>query len=78
MILNDNSGTIDFTEFLLALHITSAGEGSSYHHIVIIIIDGHMVIMIMTQGNAEEKLRWAFRMYDVDGNGTIDRQEMKA
>jgi len=47
----DQSGSIDFKEFLLAINVTSAGDN-------------------------EEKVKWAFRMYDVDGDGVIDIQEM--
>lgn len=47
----DNSGRIDFKEFLLAINITSGGD-------------------------PEEKLEWAYQMYDIDGNGTIERTEM--
>ena len=47
----DNSGKIDFKEFLLAINITSAGK-------------------------PEEKLEWAFAMYDINSDGTIERSEM--
>ncbi|VDN98554.1 unnamed protein product [Rodentolepis nana] len=47
----DNSGKIDFKEFLLAINITSGGR-------------------------PKEKLEWAYQMYDIDGNGTIERSEM--
>ena len=36
-----------------------------------------MATDMTAMGTPEEKLKWAFRMYDVDGNGPIDRQEMK-
>lgn len=48
----DKSGTIDFTEFLLAIAINRSGS-------------------------SKEKLEMAFDMYDVDGNGFIDRKELK-
>ena len=35
-----------------------------------------MAINITAKGDPEKKLRWAFKMYDVDGNGEIDKNEM--
>jgi Ca2+-binding EF-hand superfamily protein len=35
-----------------------------------------MAINITAKGDPEKKLRWAFKMYDVDGNGEIDKTEM--
>ena len=48
----DNSGKIDFKEFLQAINITS-------------------------QGTPERKLEMAFRMYDCNGDGSIDETEMR-
>ncbi|XP_013399328.1 neuronal calcium sensor 2 [Lingula anatina] len=47
----DNSGRIDFSEFLLAINITSSGE-------------------------PKDKLNWAFSMYDINADGTIEKKEM--
>ncbi len=33
-------------------------------------------IIILAKGNPEKKLKWAFKMYDIDSNGSVDRQEM--
>lgn len=33
-------------------------------------------INIMSNGTPEQKLEWAFRMYDIDGSGTIEEEEM--
>jgi len=30
----------------------------------------------LAKGNPEKKLKWAFKMYDIDSNGSIDRHEM--
>ena len=35
-----------------------------------------MVIHLTSNGSADEKLRLMFRMYDTDGNGSIDKAEM--
>lgn len=48
----DNSGKIDFKEFLQAINITS-------------------------QGTPDKKLDMAFRMYDCNGDGSIDQTEMR-
>ena len=31
---------------------------------------------VSAKGNPEKKLKWAFKMYDIDSNGGVDRQEM--
>lgn len=47
----DNSGYLDFRNFMLAIDVTS-------------------------NGNVEDKLRWSFRVYDIDKDGEIDLNEM--
>lgn len=34
-------------------------------------------IHLVLRGKLEDKLRWSFKVYDRDGNGCLDRREVK-
>lgn len=34
-------------------------------------------IHLVLRGKLEDKLRWSFKVYDSDGNGCLDRREVK-
>ena len=65
----DRSGTIDFREFMLALHVTSSGTAEVH--------EKNIEKWKIENSLSQEKLTWAFKMYDIDGNGSIDFNELK-
>lgn len=51
--------------------------------VLLCVQDGYIDFMeyvaalsLVMRGKMEHKLRWYFRLYDVDGNGCIDRHEL--
>ena len=50
----------------------------SFCNICLIVFREFMLaIYITSKGSPDEKLKWAFKVYDIDGNGTIEFGEMK-
>lgn len=52
-------------------------------HLSLLTQDGYIDFMeyvaalsLVLKGKVEHKLRWYFKLYDVDGNGCIDRDEL--
>uniref|UniRef100_A0A8B9JI76 Guanylate cyclase activator 1g n=1 Tax=Astyanax mexicanus TaxID=7994 RepID=A0A8B9JI76_ASTMX len=48
----NQDNTIDFMEYVAALHL-------------------------VLRGKLEDRLKWSFKVYDTDGNGRLDRREVK-
>ena len=36
-----------------------------------------LALHVTSNGSPEEKLAWVVKMYDIDGNGVVDFNEMK-
>jgi len=58
----------------MAINIT--GEKGKREQWVRIQFSKQKLIYYLAKGNPEKKLKWAFKMYDIDSNGSIDRSEM--
>ena len=53
------------------------------HHLVdslLIVSFGQDIVLVLSdlcRGSADKKLRWAFHIYDIDGDGVISRSELE-
>ncbi len=60
------SGIVDFNEFLLAIALTMSGKKLFISFILFVYIIGEL----------KDRLDLAFSMYDIDGDGALDKKEL--
>ncbi|XP_031179476.1 guanylyl cyclase-activating protein 2-like [Sander lucioperca] len=84
------SGNLHLHEFkrIFGVNSNSTEEESAYMEHLFQAFDtnkdGHIDFMeyvaglhLVLRGKLEDKLRWSFKVYDRDGNGCLDRQEVR-
>ncbi|XP_068438352.1 guanylyl cyclase-activating protein 2-like [Clinocottus analis] len=84
------SGNLHLHEFrrIFGINRNSTEEESTYMERVFISFDTNKdgkidfmeyvaAVHLVLRGKLEDKLRWSFKVYDRDGNGCLDRQEVK-
>ncbi|CAL8365107.1 guanylate cyclase activator 1g [Gadus morhua] len=84
------SGNLHLHEFkrIFGVNCTSRAEEASYMENVFRSFDTNQdnkidfmeyvaAIHLVLRGKLEDKLKWSFKVYDSDGNGCLDRREVK-
>ena len=66
----DSSGTIRFHELLLAFSMSMRGSGNIRYDMI-----KHQLYSYLL---AEEKLKWAFKLYDIDRSGRVEQDEFES
>jgi Ca2+-binding EF-hand superfamily protein len=62
-----SSGIVDFNEFLLAIALTMSGM----NQFVLFLLSIFWII-----GELKDRLDLAFSMYDINGDGVLDKKEL--
>ena len=81
---SDGNDFLDFKEFLMAIDVANRTTGAFLNFQRIFNPSCQMSVfchfattsVIFCLETDEEKLRWTFRLYDMDNNGVIDMEEM--
>ncbi|XP_036390485.1 guanylyl cyclase-activating protein 2-like [Megalops cyprinoides] len=82
------SGVLFLHEFKKFFGIDPTGEASEYAESMFRAFDKNgddtidfleyvAALNLVFRGNLEHKLRWSFKVYDKDGNGYVDRNELR-
>ncbi|KAG7467934.1 hypothetical protein MATL_G00137490 [Megalops atlanticus] len=83
------SGVLFLHEFKKFFGIDSTGEASDYAENMFRAFDKNgdntidfleyvAALNLVFRGNLEHKLRWSFKVYDKDGNGYVDKNELRS
>ncbi|XP_076853545.1 guanylyl cyclase-activating protein 2-like [Brachyhypopomus gauderio] len=83
------SGLLFLHEFKKFFGINNTGEASEYAENMFRAFDKNgdntidfleyvAALNLVFRGDLEHKLRWSFKVYDKDGNGVLDRSELRA
>ncbi|XP_053113028.1 guanylyl cyclase-activating protein 2-like [Hemicordylus capensis] len=87
-VLECPSGCLYLHEFKQFFDITSQSEASEYAERafrsfdrngdnVIDFLEYVAVLNLVLRGKLEHKLKWSFKLYDTDGNGFLDKAELR-
>ncbi|KTF75548.1 hypothetical protein cypCar_00045425 [Cyprinus carpio] len=70
------SGQLTFYEFKKFFGLKNLSETSNEYDGCIDFMEYVAALSLVLKGGVQQKLRWYFKLFDVDGSGCIDREEL--